>query len=150
MQDSTLPKQSNSAIKRQARIDNAQMKQFGGKLDNFDDNRDRHFNQRMLKAYLKGATSFPFGFEKNPDGSLTRRIDGSLIPLIHNVILSDKTSDHAKLDALLAGGYNDPGKVFGGASGNKAGIRKQINKNLKKLKATRKPNSGLIVAAKKK
>lgn len=134
MQDSTLPKQSNSAIKRQARIDNAQMKQFGGKLDNFDDNRDRHFNQRMLKAYLKGATSFPFGFE-----SVRNIRTGDFDPIYHDVLLTDKTVDANKLDALLAGGYNDPGKVFGGTSKNKGQLRKTVRKREKeRVKAMQK------------
>jgi len=36
-------------------------RQFLGKTSGFKDNRDRHFHQRMLKAYLRGDTQFQFG-----------------------------------------------------------------------------------------
>jgi hypothetical protein len=41
---------------------------FGGKTDNFTDNQERHFYQRMLRAYLKGWEVFYFGFIMTPIG----------------------------------------------------------------------------------
>lgn len=38
-------------------------RQFLGKTDNFKDNDERRFHQRMLKAYLAGHKFFHFGFE---------------------------------------------------------------------------------------
>lgn len=40
---------------------------FLGKTENFKDNRERHFYQRMLKAYLKGNTHFQFGKSYKPN-----------------------------------------------------------------------------------
>lgn len=40
---------------------------------------DRHFHQRMLRAYLKGQTVFNFGF--------TRSYDGRLRPVEHKVLI---------------------------------------------------------------
>lgn len=37
-------------------------RKFLGKTKDFKDNRERHFYQRMLKAYLKGKQYFFFGF----------------------------------------------------------------------------------------
>lgn len=47
---------------------------FGGKLDGFKDKKERHFHQRMLKAYLKGDQYFRFGFRdrKNEAGIMMR------------------------------------------------------------------------------
>jgi len=101
MTDSTIPL-SQSAIKRQARLQNQGQKQFGGKLDGFTDNKERHFFQRMLKAYLKGGSSFQFGFEKHEDGEVKRDLRGKPIPARHDVLLTDKTIDLNKVDALLA------------------------------------------------
>lgn len=42
--------------------------------------RDRHFHQRMLRAYLKGKETFNFGFNYN--------IDGTRFPIEHNVLLA--------------------------------------------------------------
>jgi len=67
MSDSTIP-QSNSSIKREARIKNKSSKKFAGKMENFKDNQERHFYQRMLRAYLKGWQYFDFGFEYTPTG----------------------------------------------------------------------------------
>lgn len=39
------------------------VRNFGGKTENFSDNRERHFYQRMLRHYLKGHTHFNFGFK---------------------------------------------------------------------------------------
>lgn len=41
--------------------------------------RERHFHQRMLRAYLKGKTHFNFGFE--------RTIDNRLKPITHEVLV---------------------------------------------------------------
>jgi len=142
MTDSKLPKQnqSKSAIKRQARLDNANQRSFGGKLENFADNRERHFHQRMLKAYIRGNKIFPFGFET------VRNIrTGQFDPIYHDVLLTDKYVDAKKIDALLAGGYCDPGKVFGGASKNKSEIRKAIKKRIK----DKKKKQSLIFGSKK-
>jgi len=38
------------------------LRKFLGKTENFKDNRERHFYQRMLKAYLRGDSFFYFGF----------------------------------------------------------------------------------------
>lgn len=142
MTDSTILTQSNSAIKRQARIDNANQRNFGGKLSDFTDNKERHFNQRMLKAYLNGKPVFNFGFEKNVKGEIIRALDGKPIPKQHDVIKTDKTIDHKKLDALLAGGYCDHGKVFGGVSLGKGQLKKMLRKReadrIKALKAKKK------------
>lgn len=121
-----FPQQSNSAIKRLARIENANQKSFGGKLTDFSDNRERHFNQRMLKAYLRGDNRFTFGLSE-----VANIYTGKREPLFHAVLLTDKSVDPKKLDALLAGGYTDPGKVFGGASNNKSEMRKTIAKRIK-------------------
>lgn len=43
-------------------------KKFTGKTEGFTDNRERHFYQRMLRAYLKGHTHFNFGFSLQKDG----------------------------------------------------------------------------------
>lgn len=52
-------------------------KRFTGKTDDFSDNRERHFFQRMLRAYLKGHTHFNFGFSDQVDkfGFVSRRPD---------------------------------------------------------------------------
>jgi len=123
--DSKIP-QSNSANKRQARVANQGLRSFGGKLENFADNRERHFNQRMLKAYLKGGQYFRFGFDKDTGA-----------PVTYAVSYTDKTVDAGKLDALLANGYNDPGKVFGGVRMGKSELRKVIWKREKKAKEDR-------------
>lgn len=36
-------------------------RKFTGKMSDFKDNRERHFYQRMLKAYLRGDQNFQFG-----------------------------------------------------------------------------------------
>lgn len=36
-------------------------RKFLGKTSGFKDNRERHFYQRMLKAYLRGDKQFQFG-----------------------------------------------------------------------------------------
>lgn len=38
-----------------------QTRKFTGKTEDFKDNRERHFYQRMLKAYLRGDKKFQFG-----------------------------------------------------------------------------------------
>jgi len=134
MQDSAIPEQSHGAIKREARLKNQGLKQFGGKLTGFADNRERHFYQRMLRAYIKGAPQFQFGFEKNADGKRIIDLLGNPIPVWHPVQLIDKTFDFALNDALLAKGYNDPGKVFGGASNNNTPTRKKIKERIKEIK----------------
>jgi len=120
--DSKIP-QSNSAIKRQARVENQGLRSFGGKLEGFADNRERHFNQRMLKAYLKGGQYFRFGFDKDTGK-----------PVTYAVSYTDKTVDADKLDALLANGYNDPGKVFGGVRMGKSELRGVIRKREQKAR----------------
>jgi len=49
-------------------------RRFLGKTENFKDNQERHFYQRMLKAYLKGKQVFNFGFKtvKNEFGAEIR------------------------------------------------------------------------------
>lgn len=42
-------------------------RKFLGKTEGFKDNRERHFYQRMLKAYLKGKQYFIFGFSNKQD-----------------------------------------------------------------------------------
>jgi len=124
--DSTLPKQSHSSIKREARLANQGKKQFGGKLDNFTDNRDRHFSQRMLKAYLRGHDRFAFGFtnQKDESGILHR------VNQYHDVILTDDFRDPKLVDKLLANGYTDPGKVFGGTKPSKRQLKDIISKRI--------------------
>lgn len=119
-QDSTLP-QSNSQIKRTARLKNQGQKSFGGKTKDFADNRERHFYQRMLKAYLRGSNTFQFGFDKE-----TKKANW------YDVQLTDKTVNPAELDKLLAGGYNDPGKVFGGVKPSKKALKKIISDRIEK------------------
>ncbi len=38
---------------------------FGGKTENFTDKRERAFEQKHLKAYLKGWERFRYGFDIN-------------------------------------------------------------------------------------
>ena len=40
---------------------------FGGKIDNFTNKLERAFEQRHLKAYLKGKQYFRFGFNAMGD-----------------------------------------------------------------------------------
>lgn len=124
MTDSKFPQQdanvaqSNSAIKRQARIDNSNLKAFGGKTSGFTDNRDRHFNQRMLKAYLRGDQRFQFGqsYKNNQFGI------PELSPDWHDVLFTDETK-------LRSGNSVTPkGKVFGGMGMGKSELRKVIRK----------------------
>lgn len=42
---------------------NATSRKFLGKTENFKNNQERHFYQRMLKAYTKGKQYFFFGFD---------------------------------------------------------------------------------------
>lgn len=141
MTDSKIP-QSNSALKREARKKNANQKSFGGKLIGFKDNKERHFNQRMLKAYLSGHTQFQFGksLKKNHLGML------ELTPDWHDVLLTDKTVDINAIDKLLANGYCDPGKVFGGVSLGKGQLNKLLRKRAeekrKAEKESKKPKDG--------
>ena len=39
---------------------------FGGKIDNFTDKQERAFEKAHLKAYLKGAKTFKFGYIEHP------------------------------------------------------------------------------------
>lgn len=130
MMDSKFP---NQDLQNEINVVNDKLsikKSFGGKLSDFTDNKDRHFNQRMLKAYLKGNTQFQFGksWKKNQLGTI------QLLPDWHDVLLTDNTIDLKQIDKLLANGYNDPGKVFGGFSGNKSEVRKIIKKRIKLIK----------------
>lgn len=50
---------------------------FLGKTENFSNAHDRRFNQRMLRAYLKGHKRFNFGFT---------RIQNQLIPDTYEVL----------------------------------------------------------------
>lgn len=43
-------------------------RRFLGKTENFENKRDQQFNQSMLKAYLKGASVFYFGFRRTFSG----------------------------------------------------------------------------------
>ena len=43
-------------------------RKFLGKTESFKDNSERHFFQRMLRAYLKGAEIFKFG--RDPETNL--------------------------------------------------------------------------------
>jgi hypothetical protein len=38
---------------------------FGGKLDGFIDKYEAHFEQKHLKAYLKGQKYFTYGLDRN-------------------------------------------------------------------------------------
>lgn len=137
MTDSKIQNQSRSAIKREARLQNQHQKQFGGKLNDFKDNQERHFNQRMLKAYLRGDSKFQFGksWQKNQLGLM------EFLPTWYDVQLTDKTVDLKALDKLLANGYCDPGKVFGGVPIGKSKLRKIVHereiKRLEKIKEDR-------------
>lgn len=46
-----------------------QLRKFLGKTENFKDKKERRFNQKMLKAYLKGAEFFKDGLKPNPKGA---------------------------------------------------------------------------------
>lgn len=61
---SALRGQSAQSLKKRAK-ELKTKRCFGGKIDNFKDNRERHFYQRMLRAYLKGWTRFNFGNESH-------------------------------------------------------------------------------------
>lgn len=145
MQDSKIPlaalKQAPSDAGLSSKPDPTKgRKFFGGKLSGFTDNRDRHFHQRMLKAYLRGDVQFPFGFEKETD-----IISGKRMPIMHYVQFTDNTGvlTNEYRDALFANGYNDPGKVFGGIKPGKGAlkkmlIRKMIDESKAELKALEK------------
>lgn len=56
---------------------------FDGKLDNFENAYERHFEQKHLKAYLKGKPTFTYGrtYMKDDQGNQT----GMWYPTIHKV-----------------------------------------------------------------
>ena len=107
---------------------------FGGKIDGFSDNRDRHFNQRMLKAYLRGQDRFAFGFTTamNQFGVFVK------VNQYHDVLFTDQFRDKEKLETLLANGYTNPGKVFGGTKLSKRQLKDIIDKRLEANEAHRK------------
>lgn len=41
-----------------------ELRKFLGKTENFENKEERHFFQRMLKAYLNGRKTFDFGIDK--------------------------------------------------------------------------------------
>ena len=47
----------------ESRIKTTETRKFLGKTENFKDKEERHFFQRMLRAYLKGSINFFFGFD---------------------------------------------------------------------------------------
>lgn len=50
-----------------SKVPKPKVRKFLGKTEKFKDNRERHFYQRMLKAYLKGNTHFQFGKSYKPN-----------------------------------------------------------------------------------
>lgn len=40
---------------------------FGGKTENFKSKEEQRFEQKHLKAYLRGDKTFKYGFDKNGD-----------------------------------------------------------------------------------
>lgn len=60
-------------------------RKFLGKTENFTDSVERHFYQRMLKAYLKGHTHFFFGFHNTQIATRERtryEVAQKLIPIV--------------------------------------------------------------------
>lgn len=45
---------------------------FGGKLSDFSSPEERNFYKAMLNAYLKGATTFNFGYHSEQNGMRVR------------------------------------------------------------------------------
>lgn len=84
MTDSKIPQSREQ--KKKSRLDKKGVRTFGGKTENFENNRERHFYQRMLKAYLKGSSFFRFGFEKYEDGQIKRDSRGNAIPATFEVL----------------------------------------------------------------
>lgn len=119
--DSKLPKHnlSGGEFKRQTAVElnKNPAKKFLGKTDNFSDNNERHFFQRMLKAYLKGQEFFHFGFYTNKIGER--------LPRPHEVLFSPKRTEK-EVEAILQKGICIGGKVFGGMPIGKAQLRQQI------------------------
>lgn len=50
------------------------LRSFGGKTENFVDKQEQAFEQRHLKAYLKGKKMFQCGFKTIEKGNLFRRV----------------------------------------------------------------------------
>lgn len=129
--DSKLPKHnlSRGEFKRQRAIElnKNPEKNFLGKTSNFTDNNERHFFQRMLKAYLRGYEYFHFGFYTNKIGER--------LPRPHEVLFSPKRSEK-EVEEILKKGFNIGGKVFGGVKIGKAQLRQKIRNSIEdKLKA---------------
>lgn len=59
--DSKVPVNFNKENSQPVNESNAISRKFLGKTEDFKDNRERHFYQRMLRAYLKGKKYFQFG-----------------------------------------------------------------------------------------
>lgn len=53
-------------------------RKFKGKLDNFDSKYEKYLEEKHLKAYLKGAAKYAYGYD-DTDTSLQKR------KLLHNV-----------------------------------------------------------------
>jgi hypothetical protein len=91
----------------------------------------------MLKAYLRGDSKFQFGksWQKNQICLM------EFLPAWYDVQLTDKTVDLKAIDKLLANGYTDPCKVFGGIPIGKSKLRKIVYereiKRLEKIKEDR-------------
>lgn len=47
---------------------NMELRKFLGKTDNFKDKEQKHFFQRMLRAYLQGKKVFNYGFSRSLTG----------------------------------------------------------------------------------
>ena len=45
------------------KIEVTKRRNFGGKTEGFESKQEKHFEQRHLKAYLKGHKKFKFGFK---------------------------------------------------------------------------------------
>lgn len=52
-------------MKNQKNVVVTEPRKFLGKTENFENKEERHFFQRMLRAYLKGHKEFAFGFRPN-------------------------------------------------------------------------------------
>lgn len=52
-----------SDIQNKRKVVMPPQRRFLGKTENFKNNEERKFNQRMLKAYLAGRKFFDYGYE---------------------------------------------------------------------------------------
>lgn len=108
--DSKIPEQDHSIenmpygeakeilkrIKREPR-------KFLGKTENFKDNKERHFYQRMLRAFLRGWNIFHFGKEWVKVGGVMQEV-----PKKHEVEYSPKLKD-SDIEKQIQMGLHEPG-----------------------------------------